>query len=300
MRIAKRRIESVLGRAAKPGSVWQRQFDHFDAKLREIARYDWDQIPEQHLREYFLDLEHVELQGDLFRHAFPACLKYWYDTLLRDAPAAIGDSDFHRALINGDILSKMLSDQDRQRLFTFFADGFLDRLDRERGFKFVRPGRSAQAWISRFNSLGLVAPVIRDAWTQWWAFNSPGQAVCAVMYATGLVYLKGENPIYLPWTPNEGGGGPYLTEWDASYYERGWLEDNLRFMRETLSVDYVLERLHAAAQMLHAEPESDIAESDLAHRVAADAQWRSEVVAIRIDDLISNLARPALGRERWE
>jgi hypothetical protein len=295
MRITKSRIESVLGPAVKPALVWQKQFDHFDATLRELARHDWDQIPEKDLCEYFHDLEYVELQPDLFRHVFPACLKYWHDTLLRDAPAQVGDADFHRALINGDILGKMLSDAEREKLFTFFRDGFLDRLDRERGFKFVRPGRSAQGWISRFNSLGLVAPVIADAWTQWWAFNSPGQAVCAVMYATGLVYLKGENPIYLPWTPQDGGGGPYLTEWDASCFDRGWLESNLRFMRQTLSVDYVLERLNAAAQMLDAEPESD-----MAHRVEQDAQQRQEVVAIRIDDLVNNLARPASGRERWE
>lgn len=285
----------MLGPALKPASVWQRQFDHFDAMLRELARYDWDQIPEKHLWAYVLDLEHVELQPDLFRHAFPACLKYWYETLLCDAPAEIGDADFHRALIKGDILDKMLSDDERRRLLSFFGDALLDRLDRERGFKFVRPGRSAQGWISRFNSLGLVAPVIPDAWRSWWAFDSPGQAVCAVMYATGLVYLKGENPIYLPWTPKEGGGGPYLTQWDASYFEGGWLESNLSFMRERVSVDYVLERLHAAAHRLRAEPESETAD-----RVARDARQREEIVAIRIDDLVSNLARPASRRDPWE
>jgi hypothetical protein len=188
----------VLGPAAKPAFVWQEQFDNHDATLRELARLDWDQISEHHLWAFFLDLEHVELQPDLFRHAFPACLKYWYDTLERDAPAQVGDADFHRALIKGDILSKMVSDEEQRRLFMFFCDAFLDRLDRERGFKFVRPGRSAQGWISRFNSLGLVAPVMPDVLTQWWA-NSPGQIVCTVMYATGLVYLKGENPMYLPW-----------------------------------------------------------------------------------------------------
>jgi hypothetical protein len=295
MRVTKSLIESVLGPAAKPASVNQRQFDHFDVTLRELARLDWDQIPERHLCEYFLDLEYVELQPDLFRHAFPACLKYWYETLLRDAPAEVGDADFHRALIKGNILGKMLSEEERQKLLTFFGDGFLDRVDRERGFKFVRPGRSAQAWISRFNSLGLVAPIIPDVWRRWWALTSPGQAVCAVMYATGLIYLKGENPIYLPRTQSEGGGGPYLTEWDASYYDGGWLEANLSFIQETVSVEYVLERLHAAARMLRTEPESAMVD-----RVARDARQREEIVAIRIDDLVNNLARPALRREPWE
>jgi hypothetical protein len=73
------------------------------------------------------------------------------------------------------------------------------------------------------------------------------------------------------------------------------LQSNLNFMREIVSVEYVLERLHTAAKMLRAEPESEMAD-----RVARDAGQREEVIAIRIDDLVANLTRPTLGHEPWE
>ena len=223
-RITKSRLRAVLGPAPKPLTVWQRQFDGFDDTLRKLAQSEWDEIHEANLWEYFLDLTYQELQPDLFRHLFPACLKFWYDTLMRNEGAQRGDADFHRALLHGNILSKMLDDQERQRTLDIFIDGFLDRVDLQRGFKYERPGKAANAWISRFNSIGLVAPVIPEIWRRWWSLDTSGKAVSAMMYASGLIYWKGENPIYLPWTCDEGGGGPYLTVWDSEVFDRSWLD----------------------------------------------------------------------------
>ena len=95
----------------------------------------------------------------MFRHVFPACLKYWYDTLLRDDSAG----EFHYALVQGQILEKMLSPHERESLLDFFRDGFLDRIEKERDFGRDR-GRKANAWIFRFNELGSAVPVIPRRW----------------------------------------------------------------------------------------------------------------------------------------
>lgn len=302
LRITRYRIVNVLGPAPKPKQVWEKQFDYFDKQLAEMAQMDWDRVPDGYLWYYFHDLAYSELQPDLFRHLFPACLKFWYDTLMRNEDASRGDSEFHNALMRGEILDQMLSEAEHRSLCEFFRDGFLDRVEAERGFVYEQSsdpmeasGRSANAWIYRFNSLGIVAPVIRQIWEEWWRLDHPGKAVCAVMYTSGLVYWKGENPIYGVWTPEHGGGGPYLTENDASAFGWAWREDNLSFLRKTLSVNYVLEKLHQAANTL-----SDCPEGSVAKRVADEATTRKDTIELRISDLVDNLARLDLNKDRWE
>ena len=290
-RITRERMLGVLGEAPKPTHVWQRQFDGDDATLQRLAELDWDAAPEQDLWCYIHDLTYVELQPDLFRHVFPRCLMFWYETLLRNESAERGDADFHRALIHGEILTKMMSPEERRRLLAFFVDGLLDRIDMERDFDVVR----SLSWIGRFNTLGIVAPIIPDVWNAWWALQTRGQAIAAIKYASGLIYLKGENPIYPPWTPSEGGGGPYLTEWDAAIYDQSWLADNVSFLREILTTDYVLERMRVAAAALASSPEAE-----MARLVADDAEKRQDVITLRIDDLVANLAKANFAKDRWD
>jgi hypothetical protein len=245
------------------------------------------------LWNYIHDLAYQELQPDLFRHAFPACLKFWYDTLLRHEDAAIGDAEFHHALMRGDILQKMLSECERERVYAFFADGFLDRLDREHDFAYERD--AANRWIGRLNALGIVAPVIPRIWGAWWSLETQGRAISAIRYATGLVYLKGENPIYPEWTRDEGGGGPYLTAWDCEIFDHVWLASNLEFLRTTLSSDYVCERLSAATQALASTQVALMAE-----RIASDALRRTDVIELRIDQLLTGLATLTRNQEHWD
>lgn len=87
-----------------------------------MARLHWNQIGAGHLSYYHLDLAYSELQPDLFRHAFPACLKLWYDVLMGTKK---NNCEFHYALLPGQIPG-MLRDQERQSLNSFFADGLLD------------------------------------------------------------------------------------------------------------------------------------------------------------------------------
>lgn len=289
MRITRERLTGVLGPAPKPERVWQRQFDYQNEKLVEMAQMDWDQVPAQYLTlYYFLDLEYVELQEELFRHLFPSCLKYWYDTLMNNEDV----NCFHAPLVGRQIAENMLSERERSSLCEFFQDGFLDRVEAERGFVYEEPddpmeerGKSANAWISRFNSLGIVAPVIPQIWEDWWALDQTGKAVCAVMYASGFVYGERENPIYGAWT-RETGGGPYLASPDCSDQCGVWRMDNLSFLQSTLNADYITHKLEQAAQRL-----SDCPEAVIARRVADDARAKRDIITVRIQDVLGKLSR---------
>jgi hypothetical protein len=254
-RITRDRIAGVLGAAPKPEKVWEKQFDYFDDALVRLSQTDWDKVPDEDFWYYILDLSNVDLQPDLFRHLFPACLKYWYETLMRGE----------------------------------------DRVEAQGDLSCDPGSRIANAWISRFNSLGIVAPVIGQIWDDWWMLNHPGKTRCAVMYASGLVYLKGENPIYGAWTPEQGGGGPYLTQSDSSIFDRAWRDDNLAFLKAILSVDYVTARLGESARKLEAYPEAKVAS-----QVANDAKRRADVIELRIGDLLENLARVPPEQDWWD
>jgi hypothetical protein len=291
VRITRERMLGVLGPAPKPKTVWQKQFDYDDAVLTALAGMDWDHVPPACLNHYFMDLAYVDLQPDLFRHLFPACLKYWYETLMRNDDASTGEGEFHYALSQGQILQRMLSANELQASFDFFRDGMLDRLEAERGcaLKVPSTGASGSEWILRLNSLGIVAPVIKPIWDAWWDFDRPGKAFSALIYASGLIYPSVENPIF------KGAGGPYLTETDSLIFDRGWSDDNLNFLRTTLSVPYVIDKAADAASAL-----LDCPEAELAARIAGDAKGRAFFVELRIGNLLAALSKCELDRGCWE
>ena len=294
MRIIPERGRIIFGNPVAPARVWEEQFDGFNTELRRLARQDWHSITGYDLWYYLHDLAYVDLQPDLFSYLFPTCLNFWYESLMKNEAASQGDADFHYALHQGRILDRMLTPDQREAVFSFFCDGFIDRIEVERGFIYDGTNTPACGWLHRFNSLGYIAPVIRPIWLSWWNMDHPGKAVSVATYASGLVYLQGENPIFGEWTPEGGGGGPYLTESDAGIYDAAWLPENMDFLEGTLSVAYVQEKLQNVADVLRGEPEHL-----LVAQIAADSQSREEIIAIRIDDLVSGL-RTSGNNTFWE
>jgi hypothetical protein len=158
-RIAATQSRAIFGNPSSPLQVSERQFDGFDDALGKLAQTPWDKIPDEDLWYYLHDLAYVELQPDLFAYLFPVCLNFWYHTLLRNVGCAVGDAEFHYALFRGQTLDKLVTPSQRTQILTFFHDGFLDRVDAERGFIYRDSQTPAYGWMYRFNSLGLVTPL---------------------------------------------------------------------------------------------------------------------------------------------
>lgn len=285
MPLPRDRSRAIFGHPPPPSIVWERQFDGFDQELARLAQTEWQIIQWEELWYYLHDLAYVELQPELFHYLFPVCLKFWRDSLMQNQPAAIGDAEFHYALHHGKSLERMVTPAQREAIYRFLHDAVMERLDAERGFTYTGASTPAYAWMQRFNSLGCVAPVIEIVWTSWWKFDSIGKAVAALQYASGFIYLRGDNPIFGMWTPEHGGGGPYLTENDAHIFDAGWLQENLDFLRRTLSAAYIQNKLQWAVNRLQGEPEALIAA-----QVAQDAWAQEDVMTIRIEDLIEGLS----------
>jgi hypothetical protein len=291
MRITRDRISSILGPAPKPKTVWEKQFDGFDSELAALAKLDWWQLQEQDLWFYLLDLAYVELQPDLFRHLFPACLKFWYESLMRGEPAEAGDSEFHYALIHGDIMQKMLTPIERMAVIDFFRDGFLDCVDLFPSLPQSGSYFAAYAWLRRFNSIGLMGPIIQCVWEEWWALDSPGKAFSALIYASGIIYERHDNSVASKFSPQR----LPLTEDDAQVFDRGWRAENLDFFRSTLTPEYIQRKVAACETLLVSHPASQ-----LAVQMLNDSKLRTEFIDFRLKRLISNLSQDSLQRDYWD
>jgi hypothetical protein len=217
----------------------------------------------------------------------------WHTSLMRNKACSHGDSEFHYGVHQGNIFEKMVSPQRQDAIYEFFRDSFLERLDAERGFVYSGSHTPAFGWMGRFNSVGLVMPKIDLLWKPWWSLDTPGRAVAALQYCSGLMYFEGENPLFGRWTKDQGGGGPYLCGSDSHIFHQGWKQENIDFLSRTLTVDFVADRVAKAAARLENEPECE-----KARQVEKDLVDRREVVTIRVAELLLYLAENT-GRVAW-
>jgi hypothetical protein len=277
------RLRRIFDNPKSPAKVWERQFDYCDKALAKLARTPWEEIEFSELWNYYHDLACVELQPELFTYLFPVCLMDWHETLLKNVSCSHGDSEFHYGVYQGRVFEKMLTMEQRMRIFEFFRDSFLTRLDQERGFVQI----SAYGWMCRFNSLGGVMPRIDWLWEAWWSLSTPGRAVAAIQYISGLMYFEGQNPLFGKWNPEFGGGGPCLWANDTLIPEMKWLPENISFLRETLNTDFVVDKLREAVTILSGEPEHARAK-----QVENDLSEYLEIIQNRVKELPSLLLDP--------
>lgn len=288
-RISWERVRAIFGSPPAPETVTERQFDGFDEDLARMARTPWEEFEFSDLGYYHQDLAYVDLQPDLFAYLFPVCLMDWHASLLENESCLHSDTDFLTGMHRGRILEKMLTSDQKRQVCDFFRDGLMDRLELERGFDCKGSHAPAHGWYTGMNALGLVVPNLGSLWDEWWALSSPGSAVAWLQYASGLMYAKGENPLFGEWTREEGGGGPYLWENNSFIHDAGWLPENVSELKRRLTPETVTSLVLRAAKRLGGE-----AEEEMAKRVAADLPTRMDRVRRRCLELPGLLARSEL------
>lgn len=280
------RVLAMFGNPSPPKTIWESQFDYCDDGLRRLASTPHEEITPTDLWYYFHDLAYVELQPDLFDYLFPACLMNWHRTLMNYLPCNAGDSELHYGIHHGKVFEKMLSPQRREKVIEFFRDSFIERLDGERTFAQVRNRFPSVSWIARFNSLGIILPGIDQIWNEWWSLDTPGRAIAALQYCSGLMYFDGDNPLFSEWH------GMALPLWqnDSFIFHDGWTDENVGFLAATLTPEFVNANVAKAVARLKGDSEFEKAkrmESDL-ERVECQ-----DLIAERVAELPSLLRTPA-------
>ena len=280
------RVRSIFDNPRPPVKITQCQFDYGDEALERLARTPHTQIDFRDLWYYYHDLAAVELQPDLFDYLFPACLMHWHVTLMQNEACGRGDIEFHDALVRGNVLEKMVTPARKDAIYVFFRDSFLERLDAERGFALASPRDLENGWLARFNTLGCLMPRIDMLWEPWWSLATPGRAVAALKYCSGLMYPGWANPLYGQFSRLMGSMCPYLNHGDSGITRRGWMRANLDFLTRTLTVEFVEEHVEKAVARLEKEPERE-----KARQLLSDFPERREMVALRVAELPLLLAK---------
>ncbi|WP_298861837.1 hypothetical protein [uncultured Gimesia sp.] len=273
------RVRAIFDYPEPPENVWQRQFDGFDEELQELARTSYEQIDFSDMWYYHHDLAYVKLQPELFAYLFPVCLMDWHQTLQNNEPCSHGDSEFHYGISNGNVFENMLTPKQLTEVTLFFRDSFLERLDSEREIPQLQKGFPSLGWLGRFNSLGVIVPNIEPIWNAWWTVKTPGRAITAIQYCSSLMYFEGENPLF----EECHGTGLCLCEND-SLFDAFWSDKNIQFLSATLTVDFVNQKVADAIARLRKESNLKYAQ-----QLEDDLPERQEVIALQIDDLLTQL-----------
>lgn len=280
-------LRRALGRRAPPTEIWQRAFDYDDGHLRRLVRLEPDAKPDPiDLVDYALDIHYEEVQKDLLLWLLPFCLRAWRDDL-RGQDASYGGfvEGLYPALVDGGILDRILEEDQRAAVALFMREAILEEIDDQAGLSFSGMNARPYRWVYALTTYGVLHPDLEQLWTAWWTLGTRGRAVAAVQYSSCLAYGEHENPVFAPWTREDGGGPPALWEFARHLYIHRWLEPNVHFLTTTLQASRVTKVLRSAAARLATE-----AEGDEAGRVLAGLATRTAVLARRRADLPRILA----------
>ncbi|MBI5818183.1 MAG: hypothetical protein HZA88_04285 [Verrucomicrobia bacterium] len=282
MRASLQEVAAVMESSRVPKKITQEPFDYEPGHYTRLCDLRNNQPSDRDLIDYALDMTYMVLQPDLLRHLMPVLLNAWRRDLFEGGAAGFGGfvEHFWPALLKGEALRANFSDAERAVVMRFMRDTILDRLDVEDSLAFEGSGASPYEWVGAFVSFGVLFPDIESLWTEWWQMKTSGHAVAAFQYASALLYEDDKNPVFAPWTREKGGGPPAVWECGCHLYDVGWREENLHFLRRTLSVEYIEQRLRTAQGVI-----TNAAAKAIASRIVGDLPTQASLLSLRIEQL---------------
>jgi hypothetical protein len=275
-------LRRALG-ARRPNTVAQQAFDLDDGHLRRLVRLGPDRpAAPSDLSEYAEDLRYTPIDVPLLLHLLPVCLRALYAELVTPGSATAFSEAFYPVLADRGIFDGHLTSTQSAAAALFLRESILDAIDRQRGLTFVGilGNRRTYAWIEAWSTYAVLRPDLAELSHRWWSLDTIGRCVAFVQFASVLAYDDRHNPVFAPWTCDQGGGPPTLWEFSGHLYDHRWLDANVAWLRETLTVERVVEGVRRAAARLEAE-----AEGPIAARVLSDLPERRPMLARRCEEL---------------
>lgn len=253
-------LRKSLGATRPPDAATQEAFEHNDRHLRRLERLQYGERPDgKDLFAYMEDLRYTEIQTPLFVYLLPICLEVWRNDVCGvDTSYAGVVEHFCPVLADRHVFDVHLTPNQTAKVSDFMRQAILEEIDEQRGLAFQGSRARPYRWVAELTTYGVLLPDVERLWKEWWSLRTTGCAVAAIQYISCLMYPENENPVFAPWTPNDGGGPPCLW-FEGHLYEHRWLEPNLSFLRKTLSVDSVSNLLSLAVTHLVGEPEHSVA-----------------------------------------
>lgn len=294
----------TYGPAPAPDEIWQHSIDCDPEDYRKLLALEPEELPSAYdFGTYSDDICFVEkVQPDLFAALIPLCLRTWHHEQWQDAPSDItGPVEvFTAALARRPLLKEFLTASQAEAVRTFMGNTLLDRIDHEgepttAGLSY--PGKRALPfpWIQALGTYAVLFSTLEPLWRTWWRFDTPGQAVAALQYCSCLMYDYGQNPILAPTPPHQHHlWPPSLWETDSQVFDQGWQMENVLFVLDTVTPDYVGDALVRAHDVL-----DGVIDSPIPARLLADLGTQRPLLEHRLKALPEILTLPADGREKW-
>ena len=211
------------------------------------------------LWEYVHDLRNTDIQTPLFVYLLPFCLKVWRDDL-RGVEGHGGIVEhLYAVLADRHVFDLQLNESQGEAVSEFVQQAILEEIDNQRGRTFHGARARPYRWFRALTTYAVLRPDVGRLWNAWWALETVGRAVAAMQYISCLMYSETENPVFVPWTPDGGGGPPVLWEFEGHLYSHRWLQPNVDFLKATLTSERVEKILANAVRRLAGEPEHGIA-----------------------------------------
>ena len=285
-------VRRALAQTSPPATITQEAFYGDDRHLKRLVRLRiGDRAQPEDLWEYTQFLCYADIQRELFTYLLPVCLQAWQDDL-HGAPAYRGFVEqFYPVLADRGVFDTHLTREQTAAVSQFMRESILAEIDDQRGLSYTGMRARPYRWIGALTTYGVLLPDIDALWTSWWALGTTGRAVSSLQYISALMYPNDGNPVFAPWTPEEGGGPPCLWEFEGHLYSHRWLEPNIDFLRRTLTVSSVEDVLTRTVKEL-----TNGREHEVASRMLADLPMRTEMLAARCAEqptLLATTQEPA-------
>ncbi len=277
----RKNLHQALGATKPPEKITQEPFEGNDRHLRRLARLQPGEKANQDLWEYTQDLLYThEIQSSLFAYLLPFFLEAWRDDLRGIDGQGVTIEYFYTVLADRHVFDLHLTAGQTAVVSEFMRQAIIEEIDGQRGLHFQGMNSKPFRWIRALTTHGVLLPDVDRLWKDWWALDTIGRAIAAVQYVSCLMYPENENPIFAPWTPNAGGGPPCLWDFEGHLYSHRWLEPNVDFLKQALTVQNASDVLDRAAKRLIGQPEHETAEA-----LRGDFPLCVETIRARCDEL---------------
>lgn len=275
------KLRRGLGSPKPPKEITQEPYDITPDHLPRLASGDWrENLPKRgDLFDYVEDINYCDVvQPDLFRYMLPVLLEMWRQDLMGDNQ----DNDvaiewLYPALARRRLVKDLLGDRAEEAAGAFMRDAILDRIDNEKQLECPVLAILPQDWIGALAGLGAIFPAVDSLWREWWRLETPGQARALLQYVSALIYDEDDNPVFTAATRETDGGPPRLWEPAGNIFEQSWLPENIGFLRNILTADYVEDGVRRAAKILRGS-ESDV----LLDRLVVDLPGQNSILERRV------------------
>ena len=223
-----------------------------DEHINRLIASDPDSLTERDFEGYVGEVVSYEPGGpDHYVYLLPTMLRIWAECLCESETAF--NAYLNCDLAREKILDSYLSPELRNAVTKFMCSALSRRIAKEDSLRVTGASQSHE-WCDQLNSFGVISSSLPELWSTVWDVAEAGHACAVVQFASCLVFKGEQNPIFDTWTPYLGGGPFELWEYDSMGFDECWLPSNVKFLRETLSVPYLFDRLARISQLYPNSP----------------------------------------------